>query len=243
MNNLGIVLFTTTKGHFGRKDLYKHGVQQWDGKADQYYAHIKVTPGEESIADEMEKYLASKGYFVERTHGKWSHNETSHSFEYTKDITKAFNSSFVHGATYSIFLEDDWVIKGDIDFSLQEALSCLEDEKDTLAVRWNNEDEGLSGLNGSYNYRCTTLCRQLQDYTPYGPTFTFQPTLVRTRDIYQAYRLIGKHWEQMQHVHIELASGYGFKALSDSDTPFYFVHPDTACSVHIGEEPFEERIK
>jgi hypothetical protein len=78
------------------------------------------------------------------------------------------------------------------------------------------------------------------NFTQYGPCFTFQPNISRSRDLWLGWRTILANNDRVGHLHIELKSGMGMKALCDSQTPFGFFDFNSIKSIHIGEPPFEK---
>jgi len=247
-DHLAFVLYTSTKGHFGQKNLYKFTIERLKEKItfyDEFFklAHIKVSPGEEELAQEMEDWLYEQGWLTIRSKGEWSHNNTSHAVGYYKDKLKAFSEPLLHRFKYSIFLEDDWVLN--IDESrfyllFNEALRFLNQRPDALCVRINNEAEEHNPLDLRVNkfLYCQGLFRN-----QYGPTFTFQPTIIRTLEWYQALRLINKNLDQLQYKHCEIMSGEAMKNFSDSVTPFYYFDPKFVSVTHIGEQGMEDKLK
>lgn len=247
MDSLGIVLFTSTKGHYGRKDIYKTTVEsilnQLKGIGGinlSLNAHIKWGHGEDNEADEIADYLENIGFYVMDTKGDWNHNDSSHATGYTSDIIKAFSSPYVLKSQYSLWLEDDWVLQGDVKKFVYNSISVLNCQPNKLCVRANNQEP--KEYTYSHN-RIDSIFEQKENYTPWGPTFTFQPTIVRSRDVHIAYRLIRDNWEQLKNQHIELTSGIAMKTLSDDSRPFCFVDPKVCHSVHIGEFPFEKILE
>lgn len=184
---MNLCFFTTTKGHFGRKDIYKITIENLFSKIQYHYffdriAHIKVSPGEEEVANEMEEYLASKKFHVLKTIGEWRHNDNSHGYEYNKDIYTMFSNQMVGRDRFSLWLEDDWILNGrDIERKFYDAQIFLNNKPDYLSVRVNAdryEDDKVFD-NGKFKV-------QKENYTNWGPTFTFQPTIVKTENIHYA---------------------------------------------------------
>lgn len=245
MSKLAIVLFTTTKGHYGRKDLYKFTVNNLLNRLFeinyQLFAHIKYGDGEENQVLEMSNWLQEKGAKILLSKGDWSHHSKSHAEEYTKDITRAFLDSRINEYQFSLFQEDDFCLTGSVTKFLYEGIRILQKYPHILSVRANHGPE-TPEENKIVKMREDDFFKQGKNYTPWGPTFTFQPTVVRTRDMMQAYRLIRDNWEKLKNNHIELTSGMALKTLSDDPLPFCFIDPKVCHSIHIGEEPFEMRL-
>lgn len=249
-DDLAIVLYTSTKGHFGYKDCYKHTVERMESEIpffDEYtkVANIKRSPsdGEEQFI-EMEAYLNEKGFSVTTVKGEWSHNKSSHSNGYYRDMLNALSQTCLHKHRYVLLMEDDWLLNfgGLFSRAATKAISFLDKDFKSLCVRINhNVHKDLSKAEESpYNW----IYRQNLDYTKYGPTFTFQPTIVRLKEWYHSVRLINKAIDMkpdlLDSYHCELISGDTLKQFSDSAVPFYFFDPNIINATHIGEEEWIE---
>lgn len=247
-DNLAIVLYTSTKGHFGQKDLFKHTAKRLEEKVPfcrDFFklAHIKVSPGEEELGEKMGNWLAEMGWIVKATVGGWNHNNQSHAVGYYQDKLKVFSQPQLHRYKYTLFVEDDWLIN--VDENKTQSLFCsaldyLNDKLDALCIRINNEKEepNLADLKVRNFLYCQGLTRN-----QYGPTFTFQPTIVRTAEWYHSLRLINKNLHILEHKHCEIISGEAMNNFSDSFTPFYYFDPKLISATHIGEDGMEKKLE
>lgn len=244
--DLGLCVFTTTKGHYGREGLYKLTIENLKelgvlNKFNYKVVHIKQFGDDSDKLNAISEYFLRNGFFIITSKKEKTEKLEEYHNEYQKDITKMFSSGLVNRSEFSLWLEDDWIIKTKENLWDQFQYGCaiLKNEKDLLSVRINHEfptkDKYIA-----YNHK---IFLQGDNYTQWGPTFTFQPTIVRTRDAYQAYRLINQNSKNIGHLHIELQSGIGFKALSEFKNPFAFFNPKDINAIHIGAPPFEELIK
>src|ERR1700722_9060277 len=158
-NNITYALFTSTLGHFGRKDRYQITVDNILNQlsADVWarlIAHIKITPGEEDIFHEMETYLRHRGFEVIGTTGHWQHSNESHQIQYLKDMVKVTN---LIKTDYMFFAEDDFLIKTDdreFAYWLNFAQKLLIENPDILQIRiprFGNEFERINLLKKKHN--------------------------------------------------------------------------------------------
>lgn len=238
---LAIVLYTSTKGHFGYKDCYKHTVERMIEEipffADyEKVAHIKYSleDGEKQLI-EMKDFLEKRGFEVLISQGDWSHNKGSHAKEYYKDMFTALSSEKIRKRRFTLVCEDDWLLdfKGKWPVAVSKALQFLDKDKDRLCVRVNHDihkdlskaDEVVDGL----------IHQQNTDYTPWGPTFTFQPTIVKSSEWFNSVRFINRNLDALEKVHCEIISGEILSMFSDSRTPFCFFNPEKVNAEHIGE--------
>ena len=244
-SRLGFVFYTSTKGHFGRKEIYQDTLNNLYSQFPSLYslvkvAHIKASPGEEPIAEDIEKWILEKDetWAVIKTIGSWSHGNPSHAVEYYKDMLTAFSHESLREIPYVLFNEDDfiWKVNGDkyLSYLFSSAISLLKQDENAMCVRINADTD----LVNDKDKRTGIFYRQSFDRNQYGPTFTFQPTIVRRLEWYHALRLINKNSHILNSRHCELVSGDAMKNFSDSCEPFYYFDPNLVTCHHIGG-PFE----
>ena len=245
MNSLPIslTLYTTTKGHFGYKDCAKDTVDHLskidEGCFSNKSAHIKVCDSQEGEdkCEDLKSFFESKQIDVSTTKGNWNRKNNNHAVEYFKDMETLMNQDSVHDNEFILFHEDDWIINTQkpLMYLLQEGIRLMKGNKDILCVRINAD----TNTDLSKTSKITKdIYIQNEDYTQYGPTITFQPTLMRTRDWYAAVRQINRNDLRFKS-HCELLSGMFMKGLfATVSTPFAFFDPNTINATHIGSEEF-----
>lgn len=241
---LAIVLYTSTKGHFDYKDCYKHTLSRLEeqfGLLTFFYklAHIKVSEGEEDLAYEMEAYLKVHGFSVLKTQGTWKHDcdHNSHAKEYYKDMFTALSDKKLHNYPYVLCMEDDWLLsfpKNSAEHWCRKAIDVLDKDLNKLCVRINNKKE--NELSEATAIQEEDIYMQNLGYTPWGPTYTFQPTIVRTKEWYHSVRLINNNIEILDSQHCEIVSGKTLKNFTDDLCPFLFFNPNKVHAEHIGEK-------
>ena len=241
---ISLCLYLTTKGHWGYKDCYKHTVKNIDSHIPledfgSLVAHVKVSSGdnEKPFVDFLEQY----GFKVLVTHEDWNRKENNHAEAYFKDMLTVMSDDLTHQNEFVIHQEDDFLWncnKHDSVFFWIHAIGLLKNDKNLLAVRMNdeiNQDVSKSKEIDHYTYR------QNLNYTQWGPTLTFQPTIMRTRDWYFSVEMINKYWESLKGQHCELTSGLAMRNFTSSRTPFYFFNPKMFNCQHIGSEEFAKK--
>lgn len=246
LESLSLVLYTSTRGHWGFKNSYKFTIENLEKNLGRSfysikkYCNIKRDLKEEAgIFLEMCDWLQKKGFIIYNTCGDWSHNDSSHAVGYYKDMLSTFD--LMPHDKYTFVMEDDWLIHSGnfFDLFLVQALKFLEKNKNALCVRINSEpDKRKNGATEIHQ----GLYRQDESFTPYGSTFTFQPTIVRTRDWWHSLRIINQNLHLLATTHCELLSGYVFKQFSQDKSPFYFFDPDLVWCEHIGEKEKLEKL-
>lgn len=241
---ISICLFTTTKGHY-KFNTHNHTLNRLNeliplddiGK----FAHVKVSSGHNNKLEKISHDLSKFGFKTLYTEQDWNREDNNHASAYYQDMLTLLNHNDVHKNPYILFLEDDWLIncEGDLLFYFKEAIKYLKEDKDLLAIRINHEINKDTSKAFRVN---NNFYLQNKDYTQYGPTLTFQPTIMRTRDWYTSVRLINKNWEQFKNQHCELVSGNVIRYLfSDSARPFAFFNPEKLNCTHIGCKEFIEK--
>lgn len=250
VNKLSFIFYSSCRGHFGFKNSYKFTIENFFKEVTMFKrfkksCHIKYSKEEILELDKIENWLAEKDFFVVKTEGEWKHNDSlnSHAKEYYKDQLKMFTKEIgeIPEKEFSLFCEDDYLIHSDknLSFYLKEGVDFLQKNPQALCVRINSEPnkktEGATKIN-------EFIYRQDEDYTPYGSTFTFQPTIVRTRDWWHSLRIINNNLHLLDSVHCEILSGQVFKQFSDDESPFYFFDPEVLWCEHIGEKEKLEKL-
>ena len=200
--------------------------------------HLKTRDEEESVADKIKSFCCVYGIRVIETKESIVHhseNHLSHSAGYFKDIYKAYSDQEVRKQKYSLWLEDDWLINSKISLNevLEESLEFLDNNPDQLCVRFNRGKE-YGPPDGDHNNETGDILTQAINYTQYGPTFTFQPNISRTNEIFIAWKAAQQYLVKLGSYHCELMSGDLLKPMSNSNTPFSFFNPKKLYSEHIG---------
>ncbi len=108
-----LLLFLTTKGYGGCRTIYRAMLDGWDRQLPLssfglLYAHLKVTPGEEAIAEAITADLRSRGFVVESAIGSWERGQ-SHFAHYLADQVKVSKDLRVYDNPYVLWLDHDYV--------------------------------------------------------------------------------------------------------------------------------------
>lgn len=235
---LSLCVFSSTRGHHGRKDLHKFALNDLNTKFPldlfaQRLAHVKVLPDETAVADTMCADFMGFGITPVPTYGYWKHFDSSHNTEYLKDIIKM--TSYLN-QPYTFFLEDDWVFltKGrEFQDLLYKAIKLLEDNPTVLSVRFPRH------MNDSFHVH--GMESENSDFNKNGYIYSFNPHVCRTRDLYNGASIVARNFQQLSF-HCEHGFTQAMKALSRVPEPFYAFKPEIVQAYHIGEPPFEKDI-
>ena len=231
---LNLIVFATTMGHGGRH-TYKETIEGLFSKIDpaiftNLLLHLKTREGEEKIADKIKDFCLSFHIRVLETKENIVHhseNHLTHSAAYFKDIFKAYSDLEIRKTKYSLWLEDDAPIMNqniDLFKAFQESIFFLDENPDQLCVRFNRSEGFNDAQEGSIKEN-NNFFTQDSNYTKYGPTFTFQPNISRTNEIFIAWKMAQAHLDKLGSYHCELMSGDLLKNMTNSKTPFSFFNP------------------
>jgi hypothetical protein len=239
---LNLIIFSTTMGHGGRhtyeetiNDLFeKFNPKLFSNKV----LHLKVRNEEKDKAEEIKDFCSKLDIRVIETEEDVVHHSEDHlchSAGYFKDIYKAYSDLELRKQKYSLWLEDDWLFNSrviSLENAFKQSIKFLDENPDQLCVRFNSEQDfkkPKKSIKKSHNFFHQDL-----DYTQYGPTFTFQPNINRTNEIFIAWKAAQMYLDKLGIVHCEIMSGQLLKQLTNSPTPFSFFNPKKIYSSHIG---------
>lgn len=240
---LTLVLFTSTKGHFGR-DTYQRTVNDWLHQLPAHnwaalHANVKWEPGQETKCDEMKVWLKARGFVVTTPCQAWRHQDPSHQQGYLDDmylVTSTIKSS------YYLHLEDDFLLcpqqRFDTDAWLAGAIRCLEHDTSLLQVRfarWANEVERIESLKVKHGIDAKVIRNTNGDF--WHSDWSNNPFVARTRDVHAALRFLSVT-NLPRHSEHGLATA--MKLLTHNQTPFYSFDPSKVYCRHIGTLPGEE---
>jgi hypothetical protein len=211
MNNLSLNFFTSTKGHFGAKNIYKYTLNNLLSKSEILkkcfkIAHIKISPGDEEFAKEMEIILYKEFGFnrVGLKHGKWSHSDGSSHLNYLSDIKTLYSNNDLLNIQYGLHQEDDFILNvDDFDSYILDSLFVLGRYPNILTNRHIREgdDDILErtkaiAIGGWAKENNSSLFAQSCE-------FSFNPTFIRNKDMnyisnftYKTYPRINGHCER-----------------------------------------------
>jgi len=243
---MNLIIFCTTMGHSGRytheetiRSILSQGKGLFDSQFSNKIVHLKTKPDQIEKAIEIKKFCDNVGFEVVETIANVVHhseNHQHHSAEYFKDIFKVYSIPKVRLQEYSLWLEDDWIIKENgksFYDACMESIYFLDHNPDQLCVRFNSATDFLK-CEQDHFVEDNDIFTQGKQYTQWGPTFTFQPNISRTKEIYAAWKAAQKHLDMLGQYHCELMSGDLLKNFSESETPFSFYNPEKIYAEHIG---------
>lgn len=234
MNKLGITLcfYTSTKGHWGRKTDWKLTLDHIERQVPLslfggLLASLKITPGDEALAAEMEKELVSRGFKVLAATADWSRG-TSHQVGYMGDVCRLARDPLVHSQPYVWWMEDDGACLSH-DYTLErllaESMRLLATDADSLTVRLMRrcDDRGP-----------TVEPAQQDPRFFYSQDFNFQPAVLRARDFQIGALCIERNPQFAAAVQCEQLWRMVLDNFSRSELRHIVWEPDFAEVLHLG---------
>lgn len=241
--DLNLCVFTSSKGHFGRVDIYKQTFNDLFNKIpyqlfSNRYVHIKRSSGQDDVFNEQVNFFKQFKFEILDTYGDWSHFG-NHQVEYSKDIIKMYD--YVnHNSQYSLHLEDDWIFNCYSGLQLHDyfgkCFRYLSLRKDILCVRFPrfiDEPNRLNGLMAKHgmNVQCVNDNTE-KSFFIHNDNLSLNPVIFRTLQIRAAARLMELNPTLQQHVEHQFS-----KALNWMSKEKYFysiIDPKEIFISHIG---------
>lgn len=232
-----LAVFATTKGHFDLKNIYKSTINDLFNQVGRNFfadsvVHIKREAGDDSTFAEMNEFFSSYGFTILVSHGSWKHYDQSHYIEHGKDIVTLMSDQLVQKNQYVFWLEDDFLIRtadNDVLAAFKKALSLLENNKNILNVRFLKNEADTQLLQFYKN--------ETQNIFSHNDVFSFNPSLLRSRDAWLLAKGFKYYYFNNSHIHIERFATEVLKTIPDvKEGIFSSFKLDYAKAVHIGEK-------
>lgn len=184
---ISLLFASTTKGHFGRQDIYEKALEDWkkQGFLDLFRfkrGHIK--DGEEQSSMVMRVDMEHLFGFDEVliTEGSFKHFDPSHPIGQLQDLGKLLENI---NTPYIFFLEDDFLVrplKSSFEDHIESALTLLNTNPNVSQVRIPRESDSME--------RYKTIHNVHNGWQTQNDIFSFNPYIARTTDIMRIYNSI-----------------------------------------------------
>ncbi len=238
-----LCLYTSTKGHHkrGSQDCMLT-VRDWDRQLPLtsfggLLAHIRVSPGEETLGDEMATELRGRGFHVIMTTGAWSRG-TSHQAAYMDTFVRMSVEDMIYKQPYYLHLEDDSIVRSKLSLEdlLLESCQLLADDYRAVSVRVRrpNDDRGPD------------IPRTPSDPRLFwSQDVNFQPFLLRSMDFYRLAIILGQNPKACEEVQCERLVRLILDGFSRSPYRHAVYELDHAQTIHLGvaEPEFSRLVK
>lgn len=230
-----LCLWTSTKGHFTHRDVYRTTLAHLDRQIPlsafgQRVTHIKVSPSDEAVAAEIVADLEARGFKVLTTTADWSRG-LSHQAQYMADVVKLSKEPAVYGQPYVLWLEDDSTLNSHVvplDDLLARSCQMLADNHELTSVRL------LRPTDLSTSPMVSVPPEQEDSRWFYSPHVNFQPLLLRSRDFYLASRFVEENPQAVASVQCEMLWRMVLAPFSRSPRQHLVYHPSYASTTHLG---------
>lgn len=247
---LALCLFTSTRGHFDIKTRYLETLDHLNAQIPLahfagLFANIKVSPGEEQIGEDMAARLVSKGFTVRQPIGVWNHGEDgSHQREYLSDLHHMYNDPAVLRYQYVLHQEDDWSytsFNGDLIKHFAAAIRILENEPETMQVRFPRFADEAARIRRLYaKHGINGLVESETDEGFRTNDFSFNPSVMRARDLKIATELFRRDGGRILPQHVEHGFGHLLKHLSRERASLAVLNPANVKVSHLGTKYGDE---
>lgn len=228
---ISLVFFTSTKGHYGFKDMYLDTLNHLDRQIplasfSVKVAHIKVSPDERDLGMKMEAELAARGFKVIVTVGDWSRG-TSHQLAYLEDQRRVSLEPSVYANPHMLFLEDDSPFtchKGSLEGCLYHMTKRIDSSPDILTFRFIRRPDFDGGV--------PQLATESDCF--WSPNTDFQPMILRSRDYHRLHKIIEDNWDRLTNIQSEALWAFISRAFSRSEHKHLVWYPDHGETFHLG---------
>lgn len=247
---LNLIIFSSTKGHFGIKTRYLETIKSLNQQIplsyfSQRFLHIKVSSGEKEICYEMENNVKLYDFEVIPDYGDWSHGNLDHQIGYLNDMNSVYYRGDVNSVQYSLVMEDDFLIKTydkDLLYYLNKGVSILEEMSNIVQVRiprFTNEFDRVNNLKAKHNINGIAKKINGDDEIFALNDWSNNVHISRTRDLRIALLLMRRN-QDVFPPHSEHGVSLAMKYLSLTDTPFVCFNPKLVRCGHCGTLRGEE---
>ncbi len=237
MNRLPItlVLFTSTKGHFGYRDIYKTTLDHLNRQLPlssfgQLVAHVKVSPSEEAISTDMVADLEARGFRVLTTVADWSRG-MSHQMGYMGDVVTLSKDRSVYTQPYVLWYEDDGLIESTlmhIEDLLLQSCQFLADDHEKMTVRVARKGDA----------RGPEITPRDNPYWFYSGDVNFQPMIMRSADFYRLGMVLEANPGACATVQCEMLARIIIDSFSRSPKKHIVYETEAAHTIHLGVKEY-----
>lgn len=231
-----LCLFTSTRGHFGRKTDWRVSLDHLDRQLPLtsfggLLASLKITPGDEALAAQMQVELERRGFKVLTAVADWVRG-TSHQIAYMEDVCRLSRDPLVHAQPYVWWFEDDGACichEYTLERLLAESFRMLATDPDLLTVRLMRrcDDRGPTVEPAEKDPRFW-----------WSQHFNFQPAVLRARDFQLAALLVERNPQAVATIQCEMLWKMALANFTGSPFCHAVWEPDFAEVLHLGvQEP------
>lgn len=231
---ISFVFMTSTKGHFGHRDIWRATLDHWarylplDAYATKV-AHIKISESDQELGAVMARELEARGFDVLTTTANWSRGQV-HQSQYLLDQIKVSKEKSIYFNPFVLYVEDDSPVvlsRGNLDDMLSTMCATLSDP-DVLSARFMRENDWPPA--GEYEVFHPNWLRHEH--------VNFQPLIMRSHQFYTMLKTAEDNLSAVSNVQIEMLWRLLLAPQSRARLPHLVVRPEVAKTVHLGSPDY-----
>lgn len=239
-----LLLFLTTKGYSDCCTIYRTMLDGWDRQLPLstfglLYAHIKITPGEEWIAEVLSSDLRARGFIVESATGDWVRGQ-NHFLNYLSDQIKVSKDLRIYDNPFVFFIDHDYVPVCHVDTFdkvIYRMCRLVDSSPEVLTARFLREED-VDSLAPDRTVEIET-----DKNIAWSKHVNFQPMILRTIDFYRVCKIIEDNWETATKMHGEALWREVLRSFSRSPKQHAVWLPEYAQVVNLGVPNYQEVAK
>jgi hypothetical protein len=248
MNNIQLIWFQTTKGHFGNENIYKYTLDNLKKNIDLNYFDKKFLSLKVFNNDEYQEILedfSNFKYFIWHLEDSRINDESPYKDyayyllnNYLADICN-FYSSLTEYSEYSYLIEDDSpeiVIKNSLCDFLENGINFLKNNPNIFSI--NLMRVGIPSEKEYLNHPLTFK----NEFSNESHSYNFQNQLFRTEDMIKVVNNIKNKYYKYMNLHTELALETGIRETYPGCSNITY-NPRVINSIHIGSSNSHQYIK
>ncbi len=228
---ISLVFMTSTKGHFGHRDVWRATLDHWDRQLplasySVKVAHIKISESDQALGAEMARELETRGFTVLTTTANWSRGQ-SHQNQYLLDQIKVSKEMTLYANPYILYLEDDSPVVYDrmtLDEVLSEMCSSLTTYPEVLSARFMRRNDWPPA--GEHEMVNSTWWRHEH--------INFQPLIMRSIQFYTMLKTAEDNLDRTTNVQIEMLWRLILAPYARNHMPHLVIRPEITHTVHLG---------
>jgi hypothetical protein len=247
MSKINLIFFMTTKGHFGKNDLYKYSLKNFNSFNLQNlfdkYLSLKIFKGDEELGEKISSEIGYNTFTWYNPDPKINNESQYKDYtyylltNYLSDIVNLYSREELLKNEYTFIYEDDSPIiinNYDFEYYINKAKQKLEENKNIFSIHFQRV--GLFKNDLEYSNIDVK-----SDFTK-PHRYNFQNQLFRTKYMFEVANIIKQNWRQLNYQHTEAAVELGINHMNKNFEHISF-NPKEAHSIHIGTEDYQKWIE
>lgn len=199
-----LLLFLTTKGYGGCNTIYQTMLDGWKTQIPleafgMRYAHLKITPGDEAIAEAITTDLRRRGFIVESATASWQRGQ-DHFNNYLSDQIKVSKDVRIYDNPLVLWIDHDYVPVCHVDslpMVLNRMCQLVQSSPEILTSRFLREqDENALAPD-------RTVAIDSENNLAWSKHVNWQPIVMRSTHYHLVCKIIEDNWSVATKMHGE----------------------------------------